>query len=78
MWQSVGASKAPVQMRMSPSWRQLDGQNHKGCEKRQTNRQMKKGRKRVKELKKKREREIESRELLVSETMTFLPIESDA
>lgn len=36
MWQSFGASKAPVQMRMSPSWRQIDGQNHKGREDRQT------------------------------------------
>lgn len=36
MWQSFGASKAPVQMRMSPSWRQIDRQNHKGREDRQT------------------------------------------
>lgn len=42
-------------MRMSPSWRQTDRQNHKGCEKkdRQTDADKngeKKGRKRVKEL----------------------------
>lgn len=51
MWQSIGASKAPVQMRMSPSWRQIDGQNHKGCEKRQTDADKKKKEKREKKSK---------------------------
>lgn len=73
MWQSFGASKAPVQMRMSPSWRQTDRQNHKGREDRQTYIDEKNEKR-----EKKSKRAIKKRgELLVSETMTFLPIESD-
>jgi len=45
-WGWGGGSEAPVQMRMSPSWRQIDGQNHKGCrgKRRQTGKK-KKGKK---------------------------------
>lgn len=75
MWQSIGASKAPVQMRMSPSWRQTDRQKPQRLwKKKKTDRQE------ATKKKKRSKRAIKNnnREALVSETMTFLPIESDA